>query len=458
MSQVELPPQFVIPGGNQLSAQLDVARTIDPPRRAPDHRPRRSRRAERRDRDPFRQPRLGPRLRDGPLRRRRRAGALRGPRQGAERRMRVTRPPPGWLRPRGRDRGWPQAPRRRAAEAGGTDTGPRPTQLLAASLAALHAVTIEMYAARKGWDFGAGRGRRWRSPTTDSCPPALRSRCASPGELSDEQRERLLAIAAQMPGPPDPRPAIPTCSSPSGSSRSRWTSDSRGAPAWSPAPAAGSAARRRGCSAPRGQACCLSPATRSGCATSRRPRRRPAEGGGRAAHLALDVTAEDAGERMLAAATEHFGSLDVLVNNAGAASWRDLDEVPDDDWRAQYELNVMAPLRAMRADRTGDGRARLGPDRQRLLDRRQAPLGGDARVLGRQGRRALALAPLRRPLREARRPRQRDLPRAGRARRCGWSRAACSTNPSGCRGAASREEALARGRLQAPDRPARRGR
>ena len=27
MSQVELPPKFVIPGGNQLSAQLDVART-----------------------------------------------------------------------------------------------------------------------------------------------------------------------------------------------------------------------------------------------------------------------------------------------------------------------------------------------------------------------------------------------------------------------------------------------
>jgi cob(I)alamin adenosyltransferase len=27
ISQVELPPQFVIPGGNQLSAQLDVART-----------------------------------------------------------------------------------------------------------------------------------------------------------------------------------------------------------------------------------------------------------------------------------------------------------------------------------------------------------------------------------------------------------------------------------------------
>jgi 3-oxoacyl-[acyl-carrier protein] reductase len=74
-----------------------------------------------------------------------------------------------------------------------------------------------------------------------------------------------------------------------------------------------------------------------------------AKAGGRAAVLALDVTIADAGERILATATEYFGGLDVLVNNAGAASWRDLDDVPDEDWRAQYELNVMAPLRAMRA-------------------------------------------------------------------------------------------------------------
>jgi 3-oxoacyl-[acyl-carrier protein] reductase len=74
-----------------------------------------------------------------------------------------------------------------------------------------------------------------------------------------------------------------------------------------------------------------------------------ARAGGRAAVLALDVTAADAGERMLASADEYFDGVDVLVNNAGAASWRDLDEVPDEDWRAQYELNVMAPLRAMRA-------------------------------------------------------------------------------------------------------------
>jgi 3-oxoacyl-[acyl-carrier protein] reductase len=71
--------------------------------------------------------------------------------------------------------------------------------------------------------------------------------------------------------------------------------------------------------------------------------------GGRAEHLVLDITAPDAGERMLANAREHFGGLDVLVNNAGTAKWRDLDDVPDEDWLVQYELSVMAPLRAMRA-------------------------------------------------------------------------------------------------------------
>ncbi len=39
----------------------------------------------------------------------------------------------------------------------------------------------------------------------------------------------------------------------------------------------------------------------------------------------------------------------MLVNNAGTASWRDLDDVPESDWYAAWELNVMAPLRLMRA-------------------------------------------------------------------------------------------------------------
>ena len=38
--------------------------------------------------------------------------------------------------------------------AGGTDTGPSPTRLVAAGLASCIAVTVEMYAERKGWDAG----------------------------------------------------------------------------------------------------------------------------------------------------------------------------------------------------------------------------------------------------------------------------------------------------------------
>jgi NAD(P)-dependent dehydrogenase (short-subunit alcohol dehydrogenase family) len=69
---------------------------------------------------------------------------------------------------------------------------------------------------------------------------------------------------------------------------------------------------------------------------------------GRAAALQLDVTDPDAGERMLAEASERFGQLDVLVNNAGTSKHRDLDDVPEEDWYAAWEVNVMAPLRAMR--------------------------------------------------------------------------------------------------------------
>ena len=71
--------------------------------------------------------------------------------------------------------------------------------------------------------------------------------------------------------------------------------------------------------------------------------------GGEAGTLAYDVTAPDAGERMLAAARATVGEPDVLVNNAGTARWRDLDDVPDEDWQAAWDLNVMAPQRAMSA-------------------------------------------------------------------------------------------------------------
>jgi 3-oxoacyl-[acyl-carrier protein] reductase len=71
--------------------------------------------------------------------------------------------------------------------------------------------------------------------------------------------------------------------------------------------------------------------------------------GGRAESLAADVTDPEAASRIVHEAGERLGQLDVLVNNAGSARWRDLDDVPDEDWYAAWEVNVMAPMRLMRA-------------------------------------------------------------------------------------------------------------
>jgi 3-oxoacyl-[acyl-carrier protein] reductase len=71
--------------------------------------------------------------------------------------------------------------------------------------------------------------------------------------------------------------------------------------------------------------------------------------GGGAAPLALDITAPDAGERLLAACLEHFGRVDALVNNAGTSAVRSLEQLTEEDWQAQWELNVLGPMRLMRA-------------------------------------------------------------------------------------------------------------
>jgi 3-oxoacyl-[acyl-carrier protein] reductase len=73
------------------------------------------------------------------------------------------------------------------------------------------------------------------------------------------------------------------------------------------------------------------------------------QGGGRAEVLALDITAPDAGERLVAECLARFDRIDALVNNAGTSSIRSLAELTDEDWRSQWELNVMGPMRLMRA-------------------------------------------------------------------------------------------------------------
>lgn len=81
---------------------------------------------------------------------------------------------------------------------GGTDTGPRPTQLLAASLAGCTAITVEMYADRKGWDLGAVEVDVDVS-YDGLVPNTYEVGLKLPAELSEEQRQRLLTVAAKCP-------------------------------------------------------------------------------------------------------------------------------------------------------------------------------------------------------------------------------------------------------------------
>jgi 3-oxoacyl-[acyl-carrier protein] reductase len=64
------------------------------------------------------------------------------------------------------------------------------------------------------------------------------------------------------------------------------------------------------------------------------------------ADVELDVTAPEAGERLLAACPDPPWA---LVNNAGISQARALDDLTDADWREQWELHVMAPMRLMRS-------------------------------------------------------------------------------------------------------------
>jgi putative redox protein len=82
--------------------------------------------------------------------------------------------------------------------AGGTDTGPNPQEILAASLASCTAITLEMYAGRKGWELGTVEVE---VDYTSDAPGHARFEVLIkiPESLSDEQRDRLLVIAGKCP-------------------------------------------------------------------------------------------------------------------------------------------------------------------------------------------------------------------------------------------------------------------
>jgi putative redox protein len=82
--------------------------------------------------------------------------------------------------------------------AGGANEGPSPTRVGAAALAACTAITVEMYAERKGWELGnveVDVDMETEKSQIERFTVTLRVEC----ELDDEQLERLRVIAGKCP-------------------------------------------------------------------------------------------------------------------------------------------------------------------------------------------------------------------------------------------------------------------
>jgi putative redox protein len=86
-----------------------------------------------------------------------------------------------------------------AEQHGGEDLGPDPQEMLAVSLASCVAITVEMYAKRKGWAIGDVECEVDYEPAQRGSPTKFHLILRLPKELPEEQRERLMQIAAKCP-------------------------------------------------------------------------------------------------------------------------------------------------------------------------------------------------------------------------------------------------------------------
>jgi len=84
-------------------------------------------------------------------------------------------------------------------ERGGDDEGPSPEEFLAASLASCTAITMEMYAQRKGWEIGAVEVEAEFTPAERGCPTKFALVLRLPADLTEEQVDCLRVIAAKCP-------------------------------------------------------------------------------------------------------------------------------------------------------------------------------------------------------------------------------------------------------------------
>jgi 3-oxoacyl-[acyl-carrier protein] reductase len=77
--------------------------------------------------------------------------------------------------------------------------------------------------------------------------------------------------------------------------------------------------------------------------------RSDAPGIGEETHVRADLSEAVAPADVVAAVAGSLGGLDVLVNNVGFAVQARFEDVPDADWDAMWNVNVMSYVRAIRA-------------------------------------------------------------------------------------------------------------
>jgi putative redox protein len=84
-------------------------------------------------------------------------------------------------------------------EAGGANLGPSPTRLIAGALASCTAITVELYAGRKGWELGDVEVVVDMEYGQSGVPTSFLVTTKLPKELSTEQQERLGVMARKCP-------------------------------------------------------------------------------------------------------------------------------------------------------------------------------------------------------------------------------------------------------------------